>query len=62
MRGLSDSELIPQPGAGGRVAEIWIDEAAVFERAPLRDLFGTASDGEAERASFGSAGTGRAAV
>ena len=62
MRGLSDPEPDPQPGAGGRAAKVRTDEAAVSERAPLRDLFGPASDGEAERASFGSAGTGRAAV
>ena len=62
MRGLSDHELASQPGAGGRAAEIWIDEAAVPERTPLRGLFGTASDGETERASFGSAGTGRKEV
>ena len=62
MRGLSDSEPAPQPGAGRRVAEIWIDEAAVFERTPLRDLFGAASDREAERASADGAGAGGAAV
>ena len=50
MRGLSDPEPDSQLGAGGRAAEIWIDEAEVLEGAPLRNLFGTASDREAERA------------
>ena len=62
MRGLSDPAPDSQPGAGGRTAEIWIDEAAVFERTSLRDLFGIASDGETERASADGAGTGGAAV
>lgn len=62
MRGLSDPEPDFQPGARGRVAEVRTDEAAVFERTPLWDLFGTASDQEAERASFGGAGAGRAEV
>ena len=62
MRGLSDPKLDPQPGAGGRAAEVRTDEAAVPEGVPLRDLFGTASDREAERASADGAGAGGAEV
>ena len=62
MRGLSDPEPDPRLGAGGRAAEVRTDEAAVPEGAPLRNLFGTASDREAERASADGAGTGGAAV
>ena len=62
MRGLSDPEPDPQPGAGGRAAEVRTNEAAVPEGAPLRNLFGTASDRKAERASADGAGAGRAAV
>ena len=62
MRRLSDPEPAPQPGVGGKTAGVWTNEEAVLEGAPLRDLFGTASDREAERASFGGAGTGRVAV
>ena len=62
MRRLSDPKPDSKPGAGRRAAEIWIDEAAVSEGAPLWDLFGTASDGETERASADGAGAGRGAV
>ena len=62
MRGLSAPEPDPQPGSGGRAAEVRTDEEAVSERTSFRGLFGTASDREAERASADGAGAGGAAV
>ena len=46
---LFDCKPDPQPGAGGKVTKVWIDETAVPEGTPFWDLSGTVFDGETER-------------